>query len=97
MNMVNQRICPENIALSADASELVHLELSDMDNPKQRWCSAAFQHSAYNKKVSPIEFGYNRTGYYMDRYSIGVILFELLAGTDLVLTSEKPFVMQHTL
>ena len=93
MKTVNQRICPENITLTPDASDLIHLELSDMASWRDTWCPEAWKYSCYNKRVSPIEFGYNKAGFYQDRHSIGVIILELLAGTDVVLTAERPFTM----
>ena len=42
INMVNQRICPENIGVSGDGGAVVHLEVGNMTEPKFRWCQEAF-------------------------------------------------------
>ena len=97
MNMVNQRIRPENIGLSGDGKELVHLEVSNMMEPKFKWCQEAFNYSAYTKRVASNEHGYNKTSFKQDRYSAGAVIMELLGGSDLVLQAEKPYKMEELL
>ena len=85
MNMVNQRICPENIGLSGDGEQLVLLEVSNMTEPKYKWCQEAFYYTAYTRRVASNEHGHNQTSFKQDRYSTGAIIMELLGGSDLVL------------
>ena len=97
LNMVNQRICPENIGMTRDGRRLVHLELSDMSEPKRPWCQQAYSSTAYTKRVLSSEFGYSRTGFYQDRYSVGATILELLVGSDVLLQAERPCQMENLL
>jgi hypothetical protein len=86
-HLVLQSLQPSTIYISDDASEINFQDISAISRPGVVNPGSVYQVAPYRRDHISLPWLKHRALMEMDRFSVGIIILEILAGSDLILSA----------